>query len=128
VLRGRLLAGIARDRISLEAELLTELRQDVRVAPADAPSATAARWWARVRDLTARDEHPGATVPWDLRRILVEHGEALSAPLPGSRFLAQTFAPLLRQWDAETDLAAQRELVRAAVALALDEICAEGSR
>ena len=131
VLRGRLVGGIARDRITLETELLAELREDARVAAEDAPNGafgTAASWWVRVRDHTGRDDRPGARLPWDLRRILIEHGEALSAPLPGSRFLAQTFAPLLRQWGAETDLAAQRELVRAAAALALDEICAGDRR
>lgn len=127
VLRGRPVGDIARDRISLETELLAELREDARGARHGA-SGTATGWWVRVRDLTARDDRPGPAVPWDLRRLLIEHADALSAPLPGSRFLAQTFAPLLRQWEAETDRAAQRELVRAAVALALDEICAEGRR
>jgi hypothetical protein len=128
VLRGRPVGDFAGDCISLETELLAGLREDARVAAADTPHRTTGTWWARVRDLTARDERPATTVPWDLRRILVEHGEALSAPLPGSRFLAQTFAPLLRQWDAETDLAAQRQLIRAAAALALAEVCAEGRR
>jgi hypothetical protein len=130
VLRGRLASSLACDRLRLQAELLSALRAD-----AAAPTGTAAArvagsagWWARVRDLTAPDERPGAPLPWDLRRILAEHGEALSAPLPGSRFLAQTFAPLLRQWDAETDLAAQRELVRDATALALDALGREGGQ
>ena len=126
VLRGRLASRLARDRRRLQAELLSALRADA-AAPTGTAAAGAA-WWARVRDLTAPDERPGAPLPWDLRRILAEHGEALSAPLPGSRFLAQTFAPLLRQWDAETDLAAQRELVRDATALALDALASEGGQ
>jgi hypothetical protein len=134
VLRGRLAGGLSRDRMRLEAELLSALRGGAAALAGTAASPGAVRapagaaWWARVRDLSVPDERPGTTLPWDLRRILAEHGEALSAPLPGSRFLAQTFGPLLRQWDAETDLAAQRELVRAATALALDALGAEGRR
>lgn len=121
VLRGRLVHGIRFDRLRLETALLAELR-------AGSARAGSTHWWARVRDLTARDARPGAASPWDLRRILLEHSEALGAPLPGSRFLAMTFAPLLRQWGAETDMAAQRELIRDAAALALQQFGGEARR
>lgn len=118
-LRGQKPSGdMARDRLGFEAELLSQLRRE-----------SAARgmpvWWVRVRDLTARDDRSLGDVPWELRRIVTEQSEALSAPLPGSTFLARTFAPLLRQWDAETDLAAQRELVRDAATLAHDALDSE---
>jgi hypothetical protein len=117
-LRGRMPDGVARDRLSFEAELIADLRRDSAIRGASL-------WWARVRDLTARDGRPGAVGPQPLRRIVIEQSEALGAPLPGSTFLARAFAPLLRQVDAETDLAAQRELVRDAATLALDMLSDE---
>jgi hypothetical protein len=120
VLDGPLRAGGAPDRLALEAALLGELRHTCTTWAAPV-------WWARVRDLTARAARPGPVSPWDLRRILTEQSEALGAPLAGSTFLARIFAPLLRQWNAETDLAAQRELVRDAAALALDRLEGDGT-
>jgi hypothetical protein len=118
-LRGRR-PSIGRHRLHFEAELLVQLRRES--AARELPV-----WWARVRDLSAGDERQLATGPWELRRILTEQSEALGAPLPGSTFLARTFAPLLHQWDVETDLAAQRELVRDAATLALDAFSDEES-
>lgn len=117
-LRGRMPDGVARDRLSFEAELLADLRRDSAIRAASV-------WWARVRDLTTRDDRPDAAGPRHLRRIVTEQSEALGAPLPGSTFLARAFAPLLRQVDAETDLAAQRELVHDAATLALDVLRGE---
>jgi hypothetical protein len=121
VLRGDLSNGIAADRLALETTLLADLRRDAASA-----SDGAHAWWVRVRDASARPDHALAAGPWNLRRILVEHGDAVSAPLPGSRFLAQHFAPLLRQWDAESNLADHRELVRDATGVALDQLSDEG--
>ena len=50
---------------------------------------------------------------------MILRGRALSAPLPRSRFLAETFAPLFRHYEVESDLATQRERVNEAVSLAL---------
>lgn len=113
-LHGRMPGGQARDRLAFEGELLAELRRESATRPAPL-------WWVRMRDLTGADERPGMGGR-ELRRIVTEQSEALGAPLPGSTFLARTFSPLLRQWDAETDLASQRELVRDAARLALDMI------
>ena len=121
VLRGEMVRGIATDRLALETSLLTELRRDTPVASGARPAA----WWVRVRAGSVRNDRAALAAPWDLRRILFEHGEAVRGPLPGSRFLAQHFAPLLRQWGAETDLAAHRELVRDATGLALDRLSDE---
>jgi DNA repair exonuclease SbcCD nuclease subunit len=114
-LHGRLSGGAARDRLAFEGALLAELRRESATRPAPL-------WWVRVRDLTVSEERHRSGGSRELRRIVSEQSEALGAPLPGSTFLARTFAPLLRQWDGETELAAQRELVRDATRLALDMI------
>lgn len=119
-LHGRFAATRPRDRIAWEAELLSSLRSE-------AVATGAPVWWAQVYDRTALADRPAAARRGDLRRIVIEQSEALGAPLPGSQFLARTFAPLLRHWDAETDLNAQRELVRDAAALAVDLLAAQGT-
>jgi hypothetical protein len=119
-LRGRMPNGVACDRLSFEGELIADLRRD-------GAGRAGSVWWARVRDLTTRAERTGAVAHRPLRRIVTEQSEALGAPLPGSTFLARAFAPLLRQVDAETDLAAQRELVRDAATLALDVLSDAGA-
>ena len=115
VLCGRIVSGLVRDRLSLETELLADLRRECVPHPARV-------WWARVRDRTSRADRQRCAGSGDLCRILTEQSEALGAPLPQSRFLAHHFAPLLRQWDAETDLSGQREIVRAAAVVALDAL------
>lgn len=121
VLCGAGAARLAGDRLAFEGELLADLRR------AGAPAPTRL-WWARVRDRTSRSDRRTGAVPGDLRRIVIDRSEALDAPLPRGRFLARTFAPLLRRWDAESDLDAQRELVREAAALALDVVEMDGRR
>jgi len=121
VLCGACAARDAGDRLALERELLADLRR------AGTPERTRL-WWARVRDRTSRSNRRTGAAPGDLRRIVIDRSEALDAPLPRGRFLARTFAPLLRRWDAESDLDTQRELVRDAAALALDVVEAEGPR
>ena len=119
VLDGRMSACVAPDRLAFAAELIADLQRACATW-------TAPVGWVRLRDLTARDARPAAAGPWDLRRIVSEQSEALSAPLPGSTFLARVFAPLLRQWDAETNMAAQRQLLREAAALALAVLDGDG--
>ena len=108
------------DRLAFERELLSDLRRD-------GAALVPRLWWARVRDGASYRDRPDAG-PGDLRRIVIDRSEALSAPLPRGRFLAQTFAPLLRRWEAESDFGAQRQLVREAARLALDVVDAEGGR
>ena len=106
-------AGHFDDRGAEATELLSALRRD-----------SAARgwrvWWARVRDRTEGCVRQKRASARHLHRIVVDRAEALAAPLPRGRFLAATFAPLLRRRETETDLAAQAELVHEAAALAVD--------
>jgi len=107
--------------LAFAAELLAALNHD-------GAGPTAPVWWDRVCDRTAGHARHDDAGPRDLRRIVSDQGEALGAPLPRSTFLAETFAPLLRRWDAESDLAAQKELVRDAAELALDALGPGGTR
>jgi hypothetical protein len=121
VLCGRMASVVAPDRFAFAAELLAALNRD-------GAAATTPVWWDRVHDRTAgHDRHTDGGAR-DLRRIVSDQSEALGAPLPRSTFLAETFAPLLRRGDAESDLAAQKELVRDAAALALEMLGSGGSR
>ena len=106
VLRGSRSSALG-DVPLLAAQLLAALRRASVGSPL---------WWARVRDHTGA---PRAQTPTGLARIVILRGRALSAPLPRSRFLAETFAPLFRHYEVESDLATQRERVNEAVSLAL---------
>lgn len=81
-------------------------------------------WWARVRGHPVVRARPAGGP--DLRSILIAQSQALGAPLPRSRFLGRTFAPLLHRGDVEVELAEQREVVQTAAALALQALDAAG--
>jgi hypothetical protein len=85
-------------------------------------------WWARVRNRTAHRPRAGEAAGGALRGALIGQMEALGASLPRSTFLAQHFAPLLRIWNAEIELGAERELLRDAALLALASLEAEDGR
>jgi len=119
-LRGALAPGLRAHRLGVADELLAGLRRAASMAGAPV-------WWAAVRDNTDAPERAAAP-PGDLRRIVSEQSEALRAPLPRSSFLAHAFAPLLQLGHAESDLEAQRTLVRDAAALALDMLGSEDKR
>jgi hypothetical protein len=134
VLRGRLAGGLSRDRMRLEAELLSALRGGAAAlaGTAASPGAVRASGGSGVVGAGARSQrarraprHDAAvgSAPHPRRARRSAERAAAGQPIPGP-----DVCPLLRQWDAETDLAAQRELVRAATALALDALGAEGRR
>ena len=113
-------SALGADRPAAGAAVLDELR---RACDHAAPLV----WWARVQDHTVHLTERMIDGD-DLRCVLVAQGDALGAPLPRSTYLARQFEPLLRIWDGEIELSAQRELVRDAARLALTSLEREGRR
>jgi hypothetical protein len=115
VLRCRLASSLARDRLRLQAELLSALRADAAALTGTAAGAARrAPDGGRACAISPHRRAPRRRCR-GMRRIRRARRSAERAaagqPIPGP-----DIRPLLRQWDAETDLAAQRELVRDATA------------